>query len=389
MAERKGTYDHSVARPEHFFQKELIGEQSPSFATMQTLYDVATHLFARRPWNLIAEDELVLVEEAASRELCFCSVMGALGQVRAVYVYLGAGGYRFFKQLQSGRTITVGEFYASQHSVSVEFVRLGELTAPDRKLLQAMSHPLKRGTLVPIFRAIRPGYHPWYVTEHEARILAECQKALITIYDLLRANPARHYWDKENVYPMLSRQSEEGNEEGYWIRLVVPPRLTAPMSNPPTLDEPHVQRIRDSRYSSQGVLEVDHFYGAGMIGEKNERKACFRMGLAIDAQSGHAYPPEVSSPASPAGDILTRVVLQAVESASALPQEVHVSDREFKVLLDPLGQALGFSVRVMRSLPALDLAKKQLLGMMGDPGPLLPSRGRRSLQRKPSGLPKW
>ncbi len=372
MADRKGTHQHLVAKPRYFFQKELVGEEPPSFATMQTLYDLATNLFARRPWNLIAEDELLLVEEAASRELCFCSVMGALEQVRALHVYPGPEGYHFFKKLQSGEAITVGEFFATQRSVSVEFVRLGELTAPDRNFLKAMGHPLKRGTLAPIFRAIRPGYHPWYVTEGEAWILAECQGALITLCDLLQANPALHYWDKENVYPVLSRQGGEGNEQGHRIRLVEAPSFPVPMPNLPSLDEARVQRIRDCRYPSQGVLEVDHFYGAGMIGEKNQRKACFRMGLAIDAQSGLAYPPEVSLPTSSTGDVLTRVVLQAVESASALPREVHVRDGEFKVLLDPLAQALGFSVRIMKSLPALEFAKKQLLEMMGDPGPLSP-----------------
>ena len=372
MADRKETQKHSVERPEHFFQKELVGEEPPSFATMQTLYHLATDLFARRPWNLIAEDELVLVEEATSKELCFCSVMGALGQVRALQVYLGPEGYHFLRKLQSGQAITVGEFFATQRSVSVEIVRLGELTGPDRKFLEAMGHPLKRGTLAPIFRAIRPGYHPWYVTEGEAGILAQCQRALIKICDHLQAKPDLHYWDKENVYPTLSREGEEGDEQGYRVRLVEAPSFPVPTPNLPTVDEVHVQRIRDCRYPSQGVLEVDHFYGAGMIGEKNERKACPRMGLAIDAKSGLAYPPEVSLPASSAGDVLTRVVLQAIESACALPREVHVREGEFKALLDPLAQALGFSVRVMKSLPALDFAKKQLLEMMGDPGPLSP-----------------
>jgi len=370
MAHRKGIHQHLVTKPEHLFQEELLGEEPPSLATMQTLYDLATDLFARHPWNLVAEDELVLVEEGTSRELCFCSVMGALGQVRALQVYLGPEGYRFFKKLQSGEAMTAGEFFAAQHSVYVEFVRLRELTAPDRKLLEVMGHPLKRGTLAPIFRSIRPGYHPWYVTEGEARILAECQRALITICDLLQANPDLHYWDKENVYPMLSRQGEEGNEQEYRIRLVDAPSFTVPMPNLLTLDEARIERIRNCRYPSQGVLEVDHFYGAGMIGERNQRKACFRMGLAIDANCGLAYPPEVSLPASSTGDVLTRVVLQAIESAGALPRELHVRSSEFKALLDPLAQALGFSVKVMKSLPALDFAKRQLLEMMGDPGPL-------------------
>jgi hypothetical protein len=133
-----------------------------------------------------------------------------------------------------------------------------------------------------------------------------------------------------------------------------------------------IRRIRDSRYPFQGVLEVDHFYGDMMIGEKNQRKSCLRMGLAIDAQSGFAYPPEVSSPGPSTGEVLIRVILRAIESACALPREVHVRGGEFKLLLGPLAEALGFSVKVMKSLPALDFAKCELMDMMGEPVPLPP-----------------
>jgi hypothetical protein len=372
MTHRKGSDQYLVSKPARFFEKELVGEEPPSFATMQTLYNLARELFGRHPWDLLTEDELVLVEGAASQELCFCSVLGALGQVRALHVYIGPEGYRFFQRLQSGEKMTVGEFFAAQRSVYVEFVRLSELTAVDRGLLKVMGHLLKRGTLAPIFRSNRPGHHPWYVTEGEARMLAECQRALIAICDIRKAKPALDFWEKESVYPMMSRRAEEGNEAKYEIHLVDAPSFPLPMPNFATLDEARIHRIRDSGYPFQGVLEVDHFYGTGMIGEKNQRKSCLRMGLAIDAQSGFAYPPEVSSPEPSTGDVLMRVTLRAIESACALPREVHVRGGEFKLLLEPFAQALGFSVRAMKSLPALDFAKCQLLEMMGDPWPLPP-----------------
>jgi len=371
MTHRKGTDPYLVSKPARFFEKELLGEEPPSFATMQALYNLARELFERHPWDLLTEDELVLVEGADSRELCFCSVMGVLGHVRALHVYIGPEGYRLFQRLHSGEKMTAGEFFAAQRSVYVEFVRLGKLTAGDRGLLKVVGHLLKRGTLAPIFRSIRPGHHPWYVTEGEAWMLAECQRALIAICDIRKAKPALDFWEEESVYPMLSRRAEEGNEAKYEIHLVDAPSFPLPIPNFATLDEARIHRIRDSRYPFQGVLEVDHFYGAGMIGEKNQRSACLRMGLAIDAQSGFAYPPEVSSPGPSTGDVLMRVILRAIESACALPLEVHVSSVEFKLLLEPLAQALGFSVKAMKSLPALDFAKCQLLEMMGDPG-LLP-----------------
>src|SRR5262249_27416266 len=151
----------------------------------------------RHPWVVLAEDQLVLVEGAASGELCICSVMGALGQVRALHVYIGPEGYRLFRRLHSGERMTPGEFFAAQRSVHVEFVRLGELTAADRVLLKAMGHRLKKSTLAPVFRSIRPGYYPWYVTEGEARMLAECQRALIAICEMRKAQPTLDFWKKE------------------------------------------------------------------------------------------------------------------------------------------------------------------------------------------------
>jgi len=367
--------DQSLAsKPARFFEKELVGEEAPSFATMQELYNLAAGLLERRPWELLSEEQLLLVEGAASPELCVCSVMGTLGEVRSLHVYIGAEGYRLFQRLLASERMTMGEFFSTQRSVSVEFVRLGELTSADRGLLKVMGHPLKRGTLAPIFRAVRPGYYPWYVTEREARMLAECQRALIAILDICQTKTDSDFWERENVYPLLSRRGAETKETvtetSYDMRLAEAPRYSAPVPDFGTLDEARIQRIRESGYPIQGVLEVDHFYGGAIIGETNRRKSCFRVALAVDAKSGFVYPPEASLPEPPTADVLRDAIFLAIDSARALPREVHVRSSEFKVLLEPLAHALGFSLKAIKSLPALDMAKEHLLKMLGDEGPI-------------------
>ena len=353
--------------PECFFQSELKGEEPPRFATMQMLCGLAAELFACRPWTLLADEELVLVERASAEEMCFCSIMGALGQVFSLHVYLGPDGYRLFKRLQSGEPITLGEFLSIGRCLSVEFVLLRELTPPDRALLKAMGHPLKPRTRAPIFRSIRPGYHPWYVTEGEARVLAECERAMIAFWDVFLRNPDVDYWEKEDVYPLLVPRTENGKDGEYQLHSVHAPLPPLPMPEPPALDDAHIQRVRDAGFPSEGILEVDHFYGAGMIGKKNERKACFRVALAIDAETAFAFPPVVVSAETSTGDALTGLVFQAIEAGRVLPREMRVRSRELKALLEPLAHALGISMKVLDSLPALDFAKSRLLEMMGDP----------------------
>jgi hypothetical protein len=46
----------------------------------------------------------------------------------------------------------------------VHYLPTREIKAPDRKLLNVMRHPLAKGTAAPIFRTIRRGYHPWFIT---------------------------------------------------------------------------------------------------------------------------------------------------------------------------------------------------------------------------------
>jgi hypothetical protein len=131
------------------------------------------------------------------------------------------------------------------------------------------------------------------------------------------------------------------------------------------LDQRSIQSILDLRYPSAGILEVDHFYSAAMIGAKHERKACLRIALAIDSKSAMAFPPQVGAPEESTGNMLQKVVLEAIEAKGALPVEIHVLSREFKIVLDPLAEILGFRVKVRDSLPALQFARSEMQGLLG------------------------
>jgi len=54
-----------------------------------------------------------------------------------------------------------------------------------------------------------------------------------------------------------------------------------------------------------------------------------------------------------------------------LPVAIHVIDREFKILLDPLAEALRFQIKVTDSLPALQFARSEMEAMLGGRGPAL------------------
>jgi hypothetical protein len=328
-----------------FFQKQLAGEEGPSLETAKRLCDVVTEFSLLQPWKILADRDLILVEAPQSGDVCYCSVMGALGEVYSLHVYIGPESYRFYRRVSAGEPIMFGDFFASQRGLSAEFVRFSELTLPDRQ-------------------------YPWYVTQQEATLLIRCLQAVITVCGML-PNDKSAYWAEEDVYPFLVPVGSDESRRDYEIKLVKalePP--PAPLQITP-LKPAQVQGIRKENFPPGGVFEVDHFFSSVMTGEKNERKACLRVGMAADAATGIVFPPVLAKPEDATADILVTAIVKAIQTARCLPREVHVTDKTFKVLLEPLAEELGFSVRVRKSMAALELAKDHLLSMMGDPGPYL------------------
>lgn len=357
--------DSTNSKPDQCFVRELSGEIPPTFSLLERLYGLASKLYALRPWHLLDESQLVVVRDTAIGETCYCSVMGALGEVLAMHAYIGTESYRLFRKMAAGEITDAGEFFASQHSLYVEFVPRADLDGPDRKLLAALGHLVGRAKASPIFRAIRPGFHPWFVTEEEAQTLEECMRAVIVVCSATSTHADVKYWDQADTYPVVSRLDGATSEPRYRIELI----KTMLPSEPPLpkvhLGEEQLRQLRSRDHAVRGVMELDYFLSGAVIGKKSERKACPCIALAVDADSGIVFPPELASPSVSAGDVLAKVLLKAIQTGRALPREIWVRSGRFKDCLDPLSELCGAPIKVVRSLPALEEAREQLLRMMG------------------------
>jgi hypothetical protein len=351
----------AITIPDQFFTNELVGETPPSYSTMQRLYDLALELIPLQPWHVLDESELVLTRDSATGEICYCSVMGALGEALMVQAYIGAEGYRLFRRVAAGEVAAAGEFYEAQHSVYLEFVLTEELDARDRKLLRALDHP-RAAKGAPVFRACRPGYFPWYVTEQEARMLEECLRAVIAACHAVTRQAGKTLWERPYTYPMVSRLDDK--EAGYRIELVEATLPKEPPLEKMQLGPQELRRLHKQDYAIRGVLEVDQFSSGAQVGNKNERKGCVRVAMAVDGETGLVFPPEMAAPGDSIANALGRAILRASEVSRAFPREVRVSQRRYKDCLDPISEVCGFPINVVRSLPALAQARESILHMM-------------------------
>jgi hypothetical protein len=230
-----------------------------------------------------------------------------------------------------------------------------------------LGHP-QRAKASPIFRAVRPGFQPWFVTEEEARLLAECMRALILVCSEVSTQADPKYWDRADTYPMVSRVDGEEGGPRYHVELVEATLPSEPPLAPARLGEEQRRQLRDRDHPVRGVMELDYFLSGAVVGKKNERKACVRVALAVDADSGFLFPPELAAPGVSVGDALAAAIMKAVETTRAFPREVRVQTRRFKDCLEPIAGLFGFTIKVARSLPASAEARASLLGVLEGQG---------------------
>jgi hypothetical protein len=216
----------------------------------------------------------------------------------------------------------------------------------------------------PQFRTNRKGYQPWYVTEPEAKVLALGLESVLAFCQARKRTPNKPYWALEDVYPEVvwTKRSHFSIRE----RLVKPE--PAPLPEPAVLDEASLAKLQKRDYAIRGAIEMDHFYTGVPIGKEHERKACLRSVLAIDVETRLLYAAEIVEPSEPAGRFLVRVLIDTIQGAGFIPAEVRVKDPSAKILLSSLAERLGFAVVVRKKLAALELAKRELLRALGDPG---------------------
>jgi hypothetical protein len=210
---------------------------------------------------------------------------------------------------------------------------------------------------------MRPGFLPWFVTEEEARTLAECIRAVIVVCAAVANQESVKFWELADTYPMVTRV--EGAEPRYHVEMfhsILPPE---PPVAPARLAEETLLAVRAQDYSVRGVMELDITYSGASIGKKGERNACASIAIAVDAESGMVLASEVTDSSVAAGDTLANVFLKAIQASRTLPREVRVRSKRSKECLAPLMDSFGVTIRVASKLRASDEARSHLLGFLG------------------------
>lgn len=338
----------------------------PSMQEWTNLYQAAIEFKEIECWNWMEDSDLFGVQNPETGEIGYCCVLGAIGQVFGLVVYLCNEGLEDYLKIQSGEISPEDlDTIHFQDCLMASFDDRKFLKKPDLQIIKSLKLNFRGSKAWSLFRRYEPGYEPWYLNRQEAIFLTialEQAKDIAlrfkTNRELLNSSVEGHY-----LVRVANREKEGLAWRDEWLK-PTPFEKKEPVI--PSVDEIRLQRIKKAAAQNQVVLETDFFYAPFVITEGEKPYFPYLL-LCVDHRSGMVLKHHVANHKDYPTDFQNQI-LNLIEEAKSLPKEVRVKKKESLKLLEPIASQLGIKLTLSKNLHALEEAKEEMLNYFSGRG---------------------
>lgn len=343
--------------------------KQPTKNEWERLYKLAAELKKLAPWEWMDETEIFGVQNPEAGEIGFVSIMGMLGEHLSVGVYLGAEGlYGFWDYQMAGHE---GEPLALLEipQLQVSFENRENLEKQDRDLHKKLGLKFRGKQNYPLFRSIKPGFLPWFITSDEARMLICVIEQTLEVAPRVRENPEilNDESDTENEI-VLTRVAEKQGAKIIWrdeTREIPPP---AEEEFAISISAALVEELKAFPQATNFILEAALFIMPNPVGEKGKRPYFPKMLMLADGQSGAILGFQLIQPQENDAENyaeISRHFFAALRKLEVRPQEIHIDSELLFDFLNGLNQQLNIKLRQTDDLPAVEAARDGIFGFLG------------------------
>ena len=182
---------------------------------LKNLYQKALHFKTLRCWEWMYDSDIFGIENPENGQIGYCCVMGNLGEVFALAVYLGSEGLEGYLKTVSGK-IDPNDMNALhiQDCLMASFENRNYLTKKDLDIIKALGLSFRGKNEWPLFRNYRPGYHPWYLSIEEVQYLTLVLEQAIDICQRVKENHRLMKAPRKGMY--FVRTADKKNGKVHW-----------------------------------------------------------------------------------------------------------------------------------------------------------------------------
>jgi hypothetical protein len=325
-----------------------VNVADPTLDDWRELYVAAEEFRNLEPWTWMSDADLFGVQDPRSREVGYCCVLGALGEVFALCVYLGAEGLAGYGKMQSWETDRhLEDLPFTQKCLMASFEDRERLQKEDRDIIKKLGLKFRGRDSWPLFRSQLPGYFPWYVTKEEALFLTVALQQATDV-------ATRFNEDDDLLTPpeqglVFTRVPAAEGKVGSWRDdWVSPEPFERDEPEFPPVDTQRLDRILRNSSRSPTTWEVDFLFFHAPVREGG-RPFFPMMFLVMDHKQGVGLDTWLVPPWEFFAVCRDRF-LDLLERVQALPTRILVRRQEAATMLQPIASALRIKVRLVKAL---------------------------------------
>jgi len=308
----------------------------------KALFDAAITFRDQKSWTWLLDRDLFGVKDPNSDMIGYCCVMGRLGEVYALGVYLGAKGYQSYLDLVS--VYEQGELdqmavMREQLMVKIEFVDNKEANKVDKAAYKALGLKFRGRNQYVQIRELLPGYLPWYITEEQAVFITYVLQQATAVTERAKTNPGLIKSTDENL---LIRVSNKEGQNLVWKDIY---------QEEPSADIAAVERVLNpflikkvaALEKKQAAICFSYFYTFDSVGDGKKRSCFVKMALWMLYGSGMIIGQEILRPDDPPEKI-DAAFIKCFEQLGVIPTQIIINSEMSGIAAIPITEAFGLDI---------------------------------------------
>ena len=342
----------------------MIKEKNASLEEWKALYQAAKEFGEIKPWKWMTETDIFGVQNPLTGEVGYCCVMGELGEVLAMSVYLGTSGLQGYSNIIEGRVEENDpDMMFAQDCFMVSFEDRDGLEKEDMALIKKTGLRFSGRRAWPLFRRYEPGFFPSPIAAEDVVYLTAVLKQAKDVCLRLKENRNLLMNPEENVY--LVRVPDR--DTGRWADAWMSPAPLQKIHVAASLDELRILKIKKIAKHSPVTWEIDFFFAPTPI--EGERPYFPYAIMIADSGTGFIHDMYLSDTAT-YHTVFPERFLSCIEKTATIPSAILARKDETISLIQPITRKLGIKLDKTSKLPAIDNARISMAKHFGTGGSL-------------------
>ncbi|MFO7953108.1 MAG: SEC-C metal-binding domain-containing protein [Bacillota bacterium] len=342
----------------------VADSKEPTGKEWEALFSAARNFKEAKCWEWMDDNDLFGVKDPESEEVAYCSIMGKLGEHFALGAYLGAEGlYSFLRMQDSANPEEMREHYFGQKCLMASFEDREQLSERDRSIIKEIGLKFRGRKQWPLFRSLKPGYYPWYITAWECRFLTVCLEQALEVARLcFESKTILDRFEKDRELMLLRTLQDKGQETVWVNEYHLPEVFSKEYSVYGISDEVTLRRLLNSLEKGSATWEVDLFYSLMPVQEKKDDRPYFPIiFLVADLSTGLLIGYTMLMDLKAEANEITETLINSIQSSEKIPNRIVAEKEETRFFLDKICSQLDIKLELVDQLQMIPEARAELL----------------------------